>query len=52
MRLHVSCLSCVADGREPDQPARVELEDSGLYRLTCNHGHETVSILQNLELLG
>jgi hypothetical protein len=49
MRLYLSCEKCVV---EPGSPARkfpTEVEDSGLYKLVCPNGHETVSCIQQLK---
>lgn len=47
MRIPLMCMQCFQEQGKPDEylyPA--ELQDNGLYRITCRHGHETVTALQ------
>lgn len=47
MRIPLTCMQCFKEAGRPDStlyPA--ELQDTGLYRLDCNHGHENFICVQ------
>lgn len=47
MRLLIPCMKCLEEfGKPNEELARVEFRDDGKYELTCSHGHETTTILQ------
>lgn len=47
MRLLIPCMKCFQEfGMPTGEFARVEFCDDGKYALTCSHGHETTTILQ------
>lgn len=47
MRLLIPCMKCLQEfGNPSGEFARVEFRDDGKYELTCSHGHETTTILQ------
>lgn len=49
MRIYLTCMQCLIEtGRPSPEMAAVPLEDSGLYRMTCDRGHETVNCLQQM----
>lgn len=49
MRIYLSCMQCLREtGRPSPEIAAVPLEDSGLYRMSCARGHETVTCLQQM----
>jgi hypothetical protein len=46
MRIYLSCMECLNLHGQPGSICIVELEDGGLYRKTCERGHETITALQ------
>jgi len=47
MKLLIPCMKCFQEyGRPTDEFSRVEFCDDGRYEITCSHGHETVTVLQ------
>lgn len=50
MRIYLPCMKCFREtGRPSPDFAALPLEDSGLYRMTCAQGHETVTCLQQMK---
>lgn len=49
MRILSSCVHCLIKDGVPSGLFFEELQDSGLYRLTCPNGHETIACLQNMK---
>jgi hypothetical protein len=45
MRIYLPCMKCHAEGVQ-SEIAAAELENSGLYKLTCARGHDSVTLLQ------
>jgi hypothetical protein len=47
MRIYLSCMRCLIESGKPSpEMFAAELEESGLYRMKCGRGHETVTCLQ------
>src|SRR3989304_3215850 len=47
MRLRISCMECFrVDGHPSDVAISVELQNDGLYKVTCPRGHVTVTAIQ------
>lgn len=50
MRIYLSCGRCLVEsGRPSPEMVAAELEESGLYRMKCGRGHETVTCLQQMK---
>jgi hypothetical protein len=45
MRIYVPCMRCLAEDGRPGAIAVLVLEDSGIYRMKCDRGHETTTLL-------
>jgi hypothetical protein len=49
MRIYLTCMKCFTEGGRPaPEIAALPLEDSGLYRMSCDRGHDTVTCLQQM----
>jgi hypothetical protein len=50
MRIYLSCMKCLTElGQPTGALTAAHLEESGLYRMKCEHGHETVTLLQQMK---
>lgn len=46
MWIHLTCMKCETERKES---ILCEIEDDGVYRAECRHGHKILSVLQNLK---
>jgi len=47
MKLLIPCMKCLQEyGQPTGEFCRVEFCDDGRYEITCSHGHETITVLQ------
>ena len=54
MRLRIKCMTCLeVDGKMSDEANSVEMQDNGLYSMTCHSGHKTITAIheQKFEIL-
>ena len=54
MRLQIKCMTCLeVDGKMSDEANSVEMQDDGLYSMTCQRGHKTITAIheQKFEIL-
>lgn len=47
MRLQIKCMTCLeSDGKMSDEAISIEMQDDGLYSMTCQRGHNTITAIQ------
>ena len=50
MRIYLNCLTCLRETGQPNLKMEARpVADSGLYRMKCDRGHETVTCLQQMK---